>query len=115
GRGAKGAKPGRGGAGGWPAPQAGPGGEVKPLAGVATPLKPGLLFVLKDGKPVPVRVRTGISDGTMTEVQSDQLQEGTLVVVGVDFSTGAKGSQTLAPPPGMGGPTFRGPRPSGRR
>jgi hypothetical protein len=61
-----------------------------------------------------VRVRTGISDGTMTEVQSDQLQEGALVVIGVDF-TGAKANQSLAPPPGMGGPTFRGPRPTARR
>jgi len=75
--------------------------------------KPGGVFVLRDGKPARVRVRTGISDGTFTEVQSDSLKEGDLVITGLDNSSANAGS--LTPPPGMGGPNFRGPGGGGGR
>jgi HlyD family secretion protein len=58
------------------------------------------LWVLRGGKPVEVRVKTGISDGTLTEVLEGELQPGDACVV--DASGG--GSR----PGGMGGP--RGPR-----
>jgi multidrug efflux pump subunit AcrA (membrane-fusion protein) len=53
-----------------------------------------------DGKLQPVRVVTGISDGTYTEILSGPLAAGTTVVVGVVPKT----TQALAsPPPGLGG------------
>jgi HlyD family secretion protein len=50
------------------------------VAGVAD--GPGLrqVWVLKDGEAVPVAVKTGISDGRMTEVSGDALKEGMAVI-----------------------------------
>jgi HlyD family secretion protein len=50
------------------------------VAGVAD--APGLrqVWLLKDGQAVPVAVRTGISDGRMTEVSGDELKEGAAVI-----------------------------------
>ena len=79
----------------------------------AAPLKPGGVFILKDGKPVRVRLMTGISDGTFTEVRSDSLKEGDMVITGLDNASSA--ANTLTPPPGMGGPSFRGPGGGGGR
>ena len=75
------------------------------------PLKPGSLYVLRDGRPTALQVLTGITDGKDTEVHGDQLRQGDLVVVGVDLGGAAHG-QALQPPPGMGAPQFR---PGGRR
>jgi HlyD family secretion protein len=59
-----------------------------------------------DGKLQPVRVQTGITDGTFTEVVSGGLAAGAAVVVGAM----PRNPQTMsAPPPGMGG----GPRMGG--
>lgn len=93
---------GRGGRGNW-------GGAGGLMAGG---FKPGALYVLRDKKPVKVRVLTGLTDGTMTEVKSDSLKEGDAVIVGLELPKTAGSS--LAPPPGMGGPQFRGPG-GGRR
>jgi HlyD family secretion protein len=79
----------------------------------ATPFKPGGVFILKDGKPVRVRVMTGISDGTFTEVRTDSLKEGDMVVTGLESP--AASANGLTPPPGMGGPGFRGPGGGGGR
>jgi hypothetical protein len=79
----------------------------------ATPFKPGGVFVLRNGKPARVRVMTGISDGTFTEVQSDSLKEGDMVITGLDNT--AANANNLTPPPGMGGPNFRGPGGGGGR
>jgi HlyD family secretion protein len=73
------------------------------------PLKPGAVYVLRDGKPVRVSIMTGISDGAATEVKSEQLALGDPVIVGLEVSM--RGGN-LQPPPGMGGP-FGGPRPGG--
>ena len=78
--------------------------------GADPPLRPGTLYVLRDGKPVAVSVMTGLSDGAFTEVRGDLLKPDDRVVVGLDVS--AQGPN-LQPPPGMGGPQF-GP-PGGRR
>jgi len=50
------------------------------VAGIAD--TPGLrqVWLLKDGQAVPVAVRTGISDGRMTEVSGDELKEGAAVI-----------------------------------
>jgi HlyD family secretion protein len=60
------------------------------------------------GEPTPqaVRVKTGISDGSNTEI-ADGLKEGDTVIIGVKFSQAAAAS----PPPGaspFGGGGFRG-------
>jgi HlyD family secretion protein len=68
--------------------------------------RPGAIYVLKDGKPSRLQVMTGISDGAFTEVRGDGVAEGMKVIVGLDLA--ARG-QNLQPPPGMGGPGFRGP------
>jgi HlyD family secretion protein len=81
-------------------------------AGSESPLKPGTLWILRDGKPSPVHVLTGITDGSATEIHSDVLKAGDLVILGLDMSSAVRGTQ-LQPPPGMGGPQFRGP--GGRR
>ena len=69
--------------------------------------KPGAVYVLEDGKPSRVHVLTGLSDGTASEIRSDRLKAGDLVVVGIEQSAGRQ--QQMQPPPGMGGPQFRGP------
>jgi hypothetical protein len=68
--------------------------------------------VLKDGKPERIMVRVGITDGSFTEVRSDKLKPGDMLIVGAE--TPARGAN-LQPPPGMGGPQFRGPGGGGRR
>ncbi len=113
-------------AGATSAPQGGPGEAMRGANGagaggrgehggwgaaMAGGYKPGAVYVLRDKKPVRVRVMTGITDGVVTEVKSDSLQEGDQVIVGLELPK-ASGSN-LAPPPGMGGPQFRGP--GGRR
>lgn len=39
------------------------------------------VWVLQEGQPVPIAVQPGVSDGRMTEVQSDQLAPGMAVIV----------------------------------
>jgi HlyD family secretion protein len=46
----------------------------------AAPAQARQVWVLRDGQPAPVRVTTGISDGRVTEVSSDQLQPGMAVI-----------------------------------
>ena len=59
-----------------------------------------------DGKLEPVRVGTGITDGTHTEIRSRELAEGALVVTGVQPK---KGQPANTSPPGMGGGPRGGP------
>jgi len=87
---------------------------VEPGSGAgadAPTYRPGTVYVLRAGRPERVGLLTGITDGAFTEVRTDQIQSGDLVVVGMEAS--ARASANLQPPPGMGGPTFRGP--GGRR
>jgi len=56
-------------------------------SGSAKPGRPGggkgrgpRVWVVRDGKPKPVRVKTGMSDGTMTEIIKGKLEEGTEVI-----------------------------------
>jgi HlyD family secretion protein len=106
GRGGDGTRSGRGGRGRRPGASAdsvrrGAGDPGLEAAAPAAPaFKPGVVFVLRGGKPVAVKIRTGITDGAFTEVQSGELRPGDEVLVGLDVST--RGD--LTPPPGMGGP-----------
>jgi HlyD family secretion protein len=74
--------------------------------------RPGAVYVLKDGKPERIMVRVGITDGSFTEVRGGELKPGAKLIVGSELT--ARNSN-LQPPPGMGGPQFRGPGGGGRR
>lgn len=69
--------------GGTPPSSAATGGSgTAGAAGGAGPKPPGsrMLFVLRDGHPVPVPVKVGLSDGTVTEVQTGELHEGDPII-----------------------------------
>ncbi|HLL54883.1 MAG TPA: efflux RND transporter periplasmic adaptor subunit, partial [Myxococcaceae bacterium] len=110
------------------------GGAVIPAGGAGTPpaggAQPGAgaqaggrrdrpqddrktLWVLREGKPTPVRVKVGLSDGSFTELMEGELREGDEVI------TDATGSEQPRPsaPGGMGGPGGgnRGPGGGGMR
>jgi HlyD family secretion protein len=79
----------------------------------------GTVYVLRDGKPVGIKVRTGLTDGTNTEITTDELADGDQIIVGeVSTQTSAAapsgGTNPFAPAPmfprGGGG----GGRPGGR-
>jgi HlyD family secretion protein len=53
----------------------------------------------KDGKPVPVPIKTGASNGTFTVVEEGNLKEGDLLVTG---ETQERKAGRTATPPGMG-------------
>ena len=77
-------------------------------------LKPGTVYVLRAGKPARVPVMTGLGDGAAFEIESDGLKPGDAVIVGLEQPVTAQ-NRNLQPPPGMGGPTFRGPGGGGGR
>jgi len=108
------------GAGGWRAMRgagadssaapvhAAPATGVEEVSGTELPqLKPGAVYVLSGGKPERVPVMTGLGDGASFEIEGDGVKPGDAVIVGLEVPV-AK-NQGLTPPPGMGGPTFRGP------
>ena len=47
------------------------------------------VWVLRDGAPVAVAIKPGVSDGRMTEVTSDELQPGTPVITDQRVATGS--------------------------
>ncbi len=55
------------------------------------------------GELEPVHVQTGISDGLATEIVSEELSEGALVVVGIDRPKGDRSASDLPPGFGSGG------------
>jgi HlyD family secretion protein len=55
------------------------------------------------GELEPIHVQTGISDGLTTEILSEELSEGVLVVVGVERTKGERGGSDLPPGFGSGG------------
>ena len=73
--------------------------------------KPGVVYVLRNGKPARVEVMTGITDGTSVELVSGELKPGDPVVTGLEMS--ARTGAAMTPPPGMGGPMFGPPRGGG--
>jgi len=68
----------------------------------------GTLWTLQDNKTRPVKIRTGQSDGVMTEVEGEELSEGLTVVTGVESPSGRAGGAETNPfapklPGGRGG------------
>jgi HlyD family secretion protein len=55
------------------------------------------------GELEPMHVQTGISDGLVTELLSQELPEGALVVVGIERPKGERGGSDLPPGFGSGG------------
>lgn len=55
-----------------------------------------------NGEPLAVKVQTGISDGTYTEIVSDSVAAGDEVIVGIDQPRGVRKASDL--PPGFGAP-----------
>jgi HlyD family secretion protein len=66
---------------------------------VPTPDAPARVWQYRDGRLVPVAIRTGLSDGTVTEVISGPLEEGSTVVTGVTLPGAAvsAASQSRSP------------------
>ena len=55
------------------------------------------------GELEPLHVQTGISDGLATEILSEELPEGALVVVGINRPKGDRSGSDLPPGFGTGG------------
>ncbi len=74
-------------------------GDATAPAGGGTPREPDrrTVWVLRDGVATPVRIRTGVTDGSTTEVVEGDLREGDLAIT--DASGGASSG-----PGGGGGP-----------
>ncbi len=72
--------------------------------GVQRPKDVALLWFIKDGKPAAVRVRTGLTDGQMTEIRSGDVKEGMDVIKAFSDGTGGSTSSqrtTVRRPPMM--------------
>jgi HlyD family secretion protein len=82
-------------------------GDSAAAAGHAPGARPASIYVLRGGTLEKVKILTGITDGSFTEVRGGELQPGDPLIVASNVE--ARGSSNLQPPPGMGGPTFRGP------
>ena len=86
--------------GGKPGTPQKPGQQVK--SGEGDQGRPGRVWVVSpEGKPIPVSILLGISDGTFSEVMEGSLKEGAEVIV--EQTSGKKAMQTSAPSPGMRG------------
>jgi HlyD family secretion protein len=66
------------------------------------------LWVMRDGKLVPIRVRTGLDDGTLIEVSGDELHEDDVVVVNAVRPNQPREEQRPGQGNGPGGNTLRG-------
>jgi HlyD family secretion protein len=72
-----------------------PGGAAKSgSAGAGSDPTRKTVWVLRDGKPKPVRIRSGVSDGSLTEVVEGELADGDLVI------TDMSGGNSVAQPTG---------------
>lgn len=60
------------------------------------------VWVLRDGTPQAVRIRTGITDGTSTEVVEGELREGEQLIVSASGGAAAAPSNTRGGSPGGG-------------
>lgn len=72
----------------------------------------GMLWILKDGKVTPVRVRTGLTDGQRTQVEGRDLVPGMMVIIGTQ-AAGPASAATASPFAGAANQGGRPPRPGG--
>jgi HlyD family secretion protein len=66
------------------------------------------LWVMRDGKLVPLRVHTGLDDGTLIEVSGDDLKEDDVVVVNAVRPTESHAEQRAGQSNAPGGNNLRG-------
>jgi len=69
--------------------------------GTPPPANEKTVWVLRDNRPVPVTIKTGISDGTLSEVMAGALNEGDQVITAM---AGGGGDQPRGPGGPRGGP-----------
>jgi HlyD family secretion protein len=64
----------------------------------------GVVYVLREGKPVPIPVRVGATDGSFTEIRSRDLKAGDQVITGggPKAKARASGGSPMGGPPGGG-------------
>ncbi len=74
-------------------------GEIRP--------EPKAVWVLRNGKPERVRVRTGLTDGTVTEILEGELREGDEVITEASGGDGAAPASTNNRAPTQGAPRMR--------
>jgi HlyD family secretion protein len=75
---------------GGAAPDASSGAARRGNTAAETSRRPGpRVFVLRDNQPVAISVRSGLSDGTVTEVAADELKEGDQIIVGEAVASAA--------------------------
>jgi len=53
--------------------------------------------VLRDGRPKPVSIRAGVTDGSLTDVAEGDVNEGDLVITDVTIGGDAKSQQAGFP------------------
>ncbi len=82
------------------------GGHAGRFGGREAP--PARIWVMRDGKLVPVRVRTGLDDGTLIEVSGDDLKEDDVVVVNAVRPNQPREEPRAGQSNAPGGTTFRG-------
>jgi HlyD family secretion protein len=79
------------------AAQAGQARRQRPEGRRADGQAAGRVWLLRDGKLQPVRVHTGLSNGTATAVIDGDLQEGTPVVTGLVATNGTPAAPARSP------------------
>jgi HlyD family secretion protein len=104
GAGAAGAGSGGGGRRGRPGGSAAAGGGGPPPAPGEVGTERRTIYVLRDGTPQAVRLVTGLSDGTVTEVVKGDLKTGDEVITDVVISGKAAATPAGAGPAGGGAP-----------
>jgi HlyD family secretion protein len=83
--------------------------RFRPVQADGTPIKlevrgreegpgiPGRVWVLKEGKPAPINVRLGVSDGKATEMLKGELQAGREIILGVEEASLNKAAKPNRP------------------
>jgi len=74
---------------------------VAEAAGRGSPAARGRIWVLADGKPRAIDVRTGLTDGAATEITGSGIEEGLEVIVGVQGGANPAAPATKAGAPRM--------------
>ncbi|HTQ79936.1 MAG TPA: efflux RND transporter periplasmic adaptor subunit [Thermoanaerobaculia bacterium] len=90
-----------GGGGGGGAAGGGGGDSPRRREGGARPPDRRVLWVLRNGKPQPVPIKIGISDGSLTEITSGEIKAGDLVLTGVTLPGEASSGRPNAAGPGQ--------------
>lgn len=77
--------------------------QFNPAGSASSRARFAMVWVLKDGKPSPQFIRTGISDGAFVEV-IDGLEPGTVLVTGINYRDAKQAAAASAVNPATSGP-----------